>query len=108
MPDSHSVHRSQTRDMTKGNPYLMMAGFALPVFLSEVFQQLYNTADAFIVGRTLGTNALAAVTSSGTLIFLMVSFFAGIAMGGGVVISKYFGADDTQRVSSAIHRVLAF
>ncbi len=108
MSDSHSVHRSQTRDMTKGNPYLMMAGFALPVFLSEVFQQLYNTADAFIVGRTLGTNALAAVTSSGTLIFLMVSFFAGIAMGGGVVISKYFGADDTQRVSSAIHTVLAF
>ena len=106
--DSRGSHHVQTRDMTTGNPYLMMAGFALPVFLSEVFQQLYNTADAFIVGRTLGTNALAAVTSSGTLIFLMVSFFAGIAMGGGVVISKYFGADDTEQVSSAIHTVLAF
>ena len=82
---------AHTRDMTQGNPYTLMLGFALPVFLSQVFQQMYNTADAFIVGKCLGTNALAAVTSSGTLIFLMISFFAGIAMGAGVVISRYFG-----------------
>ena len=94
--------------MTKGNPYSLMVGFALPIFLSQVFQQLYNTADALIVGRFLGTNALAAVTSSGTLIFLMISFFAGIAMGAGVVISRYFGAGDQDRVSRAIHTVLAF
>ena len=94
--------------MTQGNPYSMMLGFALPIFLSQVFQQLYNTADAFIVGRYLGTNALAAVTSSGTLIFLMISFFAGIAMGAGVVISRYFGAGDTAEVSRAIHTVLAW
>ena len=96
-----------TKDMTQGNPYSMMLGFALPIFLSQVFQQLYNTADAFIVGRYLGTNALAAVTSSGTLIFLMISFFAGIAMGAGVVISRYFGAGDTAEVSRAIHTVRA-
>ena len=94
--------------MTKGNPYSLMLGFALPIFLSQVFQQLYNTADAFIVGRYLGTNALAAVTSSGTLIFLMISFFAGIAMGAGVVISRYFGAGDGDQVSRAVHTVLAF
>ena len=98
----------QTKDMTKGNPYSLMLGFALPIFLSQVFQQLYNTADAFIVGRYLGTNALAAVTSSGTLIFLMISFFAGIAMGAGVVISRYFGAGDGDQVSRAVHTVLAF
>lgn len=99
---------AHTRDMTEGNPYSLMLGFALPVFLSQVFQQLYNTADAFIVGKCLGTNALAAVTSSGTLIFLMISFFAGIAMGAGVVISRYFGAGDESQVSRAIHTVLAF
>lgn len=97
-----------TKDMTKGNPYTLMLGFTLPIFLSQVFQQLYNTADAFIVGRFLGTNALAAVTSSGTLIFLLVSFFTGAAMGAGVVISRYFGAGDEDKVSRAIHTVLAF
>ena len=82
-----NISPSHTKDMTEGNPYSLMLGFAMPIFLSQVFQQLYNTADAFIVGQNLGTNALAAVTSSGTLIFLMISFFAGIAMGAGVVIS---------------------
>lgn len=99
---------SSTKDMTVGSPYALMIGFALPTFLSQVFQQLYNTADAFIVGRFLGTNALAAVTSSGTLIFLLVSLFMGIAMGGGVVISRYFGAGDENQVSRAVHTMLAF
>ena len=97
-----------TRDMTQGNIYTLMVGFALPVLFSQLFQQLYNTADAFIVGRCLGTNALAAVTSSGTLIFLMISFFMGMAMGASVVISRYFGAGSTGNVSRAIHTVLAF
>lgn len=99
---------SRVKDMTKGNPYSLMMGFALPIFLSQVFQQLYNTADALIVGKFLGTNALAAVTSSGTLIFLLISFFMGTAMGGGVVISKFFGAGDKEQVSRAIHTILAF
>nr|WP_300663044.1 MATE family efflux transporter [uncultured Acetatifactor sp.] len=102
-------HRSAgTKDMTQGNPYSLMVGFALPILLSQIFQQLYNTADAFIVGKCLGTNALAAVTSSGTLIFLMISFVMGTAMGAGVVISRYFGAGKEEEVSRAIHTVLAF
>ena len=105
---SQQKRSSHTTDMTAGNPYSLILGFALPVFLSQVFQQLYNTADAFIVGRFLGTNALAAVTSSGTLIFLLVSFFDGTAMGAGVVISRYFGAGDLRQVSRGIHTVLAF
>lgn len=96
-----------TLDMTTGNPYSLMLRFAMPVFLSQVFQQLYNTADALIVGRYLGTNALAAVTSSGNLIFLMTSFFIGLAAGGGVVISRYFGAKDEVRVSRSIHTLMA-
>ena len=85
-----------------------MISFALPILLSQIFQQLYNTADAFIVGKFLGTEALAAVTSSGTLVFLMISFFMGTAMGAGVVISRYFGAGDYGQVSRGIHTVLAF
>lgn len=93
--------------MTVGNPTSLMVAFALPVFLSQVFQQLYNTADAFLVGKYLGTAALAAVTSSGTLIFLMTSFFIGISMGGGVVVSRYFGAGNKEQVMYAIHTLLA-
>jgi len=99
---------SHTLDMTTGSPYSLMLRFTMPIFLSQVFQQLYNTADAFIVGRYLGTNALAAVTSSGNLIFLLVSFFMGMGMGGGVVISRYFGAKDEEQVSRAVHTMMAF
>lgn len=99
--------RSATRDMTSGNIYLHMLGFALPVFISEFFQQLYNTADALIVGIFLDNASFAAVTASGTLIFLLVSFFTGTAMGAGVVIAKYFGAGDHESVSRAIHTVIA-
>lgn len=104
----HGNRSAGTKDMTQGNPYSLMIGFALPVLLSQIFQQLYNTADAFIVGKCLGTNALAAVTSSGTLIFLLISFVMGTAMGAGVVISRYFGAGKEEEVSRAIHTVLAF
>lgn len=95
-------------DMTKGNIYKLIVGFALPVMLSQIFQQLYNTADSLIVGRYLGTESLAAVSSSGTLINLFVSFFMGTAMGAGIVISRYFGAGDYERVSKAIHTNIAF
>ena len=71
----------------------------MPILLGNIFQQMYNTADALIVGRFLDKAALAAVTSSGSLIFMMVGFFNGIAMGAGVVIAKYFGAKDERGVS---------
>lgn len=96
-----------TRDLTVGNPYRQIVAFALPVLLSQIFQQLYNTADTFIVGKFLGTDAMAAVSSSGTLIFMLVSFFEGTAMGAGVVISKYFGAGDENNVSRAVHTNIA-
>ena len=92
-----------TLDMTKGSPWKLITQFAVPVFLSQVFQQLYNTADALIVGRFLGDEALAAVSASGPLIFLLISFFTGLSMGAGVTISRYFGAGDYGRVSKAIH-----
>lgn len=98
----------KTKDLTKGNVYSVIISFALPIFLSQVFQQLYNTADSLIVGQFLGTDSLAAVSSSGNLIFLLVSFFNGTAMGAGVVIAKYFGAKNYNNVSRAIHTNLVF
>ena len=89
--------------MTVGTPWKLIASFALPVFLSQLFQQFYNTIDSLVVGRVHGTEAIAAVSSSGTLIFLMISFFVGTSMGAGIVISKYYGARDYERVSRAVH-----
>lgn len=82
--------------------------FALPVFLGNVFQQLYNTFDAWCVGNYIGDDALAAVSSSGSLIFLMVSFFNGLAMGAGIIIARDFGAKNYDNMSKTIHTAIAF
>ncbi len=94
---------AETKDMTQGVPWKIITAFAIPVFLSQVFQQLYNTVDSLIVGKFLSMEALAAVSSSGNLIFLLVSFFMGMSVGAGVVISRYFGAGKTELVRRAIH-----
>ena len=73
--------------MTEGPIGRKIISFAIPLFLGNLFQQLYNTADTLIVGRLLGDSALAAVSSSGSLLFLIVGFFGGIAMGAGVVMA---------------------
>lgn len=82
--------------------------FALPVFLGNVFQQLYNAFDAWCVGNYIDDNALAAVSSSGSLIFMMVSFFNGLAMGAGVIIARAFGARQYNSMGKAIHTAIAF
>ena len=76
--------------------------FALPLFLGQVFQQLYNMVDALVVGNLCGENALAAVTSTGSLIFLIVGFFGGVYGGVGVVIARCFGAGDDHQVHRAV------
>lgn len=99
---------NNTLDMTKGNYKKIIILFAFPIFLSNLFQQLYNAADSFIVGNFLDTNSLAAVASSGSLIFLFTAFFTGVALGAGVVISKYFGNKDYDTMRKAIHTTIAF
>ena len=94
--------------MTEGSIWKKIVTFAFPLFLGNLFQQLYNTADSLIVGNFLGSDALAAVSSSGSLIFLMVGFFNGIAMGAGVVVARYYGARQTDRLQRAIHTDVAF
>ena len=81
--------------------------FAFPILLGNIFQQLYNTFDSWVVGKYLGDQALAAVSSSSSLIFLMVGFFNGVAMGAGVIIARYFGARDHLALRKAIHTNVA-
>ena len=90
-------------NMTVGSVKKTIIRFALPVFLSQLFQQLYNIIDSLIVGNYIDDKALAAVSSSGSLIFLLISFFMGTSLGAGVAISKYFGAGEHDKVSRAIH-----
>lgn len=82
--------------------------FALPVFLGNVLQQFYNAFDAWCVGNFIDDNALAAVSSSGSLIFMMISFFNGLAMGAGVVIARLFGAKQYDAMRKSIHTAIAF
>ena len=95
--------------LTEGSIWKRIIFFAIPIFLGNLFQQMYNTADSMlIVGNFLGSNALAAVSSSGNLIQLMIGFFNGIALGAGVVIARYFGARDSEHVEKAVHTTVAF
>lgn len=75
------MSKSSAKLMTEGSIWKRIVAFAIPLFWGNLFQQLYNTADSLIVGNFLGSSALAAVSSSGNLIFLMVGLFNGIAIG---------------------------
>ena len=97
-----------TQPMTQGPIWKRITYFALPIFLGNLFQQMYNTADSLIVGNFLGKNALAAVSSTGSLIFMLIGFLSGIAIGAGVVISRYFGGNKLEEMSKAVHTTVAF
>ena len=100
------VQPARSTLMTEGPIARQLIAFAFPLLLGNLFQQLYNTADSLIVGNFLGSEALAAVSSSSNLIFLLVGFFNGLAMGAGVVIGRYYGARDIDRVQKTIHTML--
>ena len=100
--------QSRKNSLTEGPIWKGMLLFALPVFLGNVFQQLYNAFDAWCVGNYIGEDALAAVSSSGSLIFMMVSFFNGVAMGAGIIIARAYGAKHFDTVQKAIHTAIAF
>ena len=95
------------RHLTEGSIRRGIIGFAIPIFIGYLFQQLYNTADSLIVGNYLGENALAAVSSNAAFIYLFVGFFMGFATGAGVVIARHIGADDPHQTSLAVHTTVA-
>lgn len=93
--------------MTEGSILKQLMNFALPLLLGNLFQQLYNTVDSVIVGNYVGSNALASVNSSTPIINLLVSFFMGISVGAGVVISQYYGARNKEKLHDAVHSTMA-
>ena len=94
--------------MTHGSISKQIIGYAIPVFIGYLFQQLYNTVDALIVGNFLGENALAAVTGVGSLIYLFVGFFMGFATGASVIIANAIGAKNHEKTCSAVSTTASF
>lgn len=94
--------------MTEGSIPKKILTFAVPVLWGQLFQQLYNIVDSLVLGNFAGRVSLAAVSATGSLVFLLVGFFSGMFTGAGVVISRFFGAQDIKNVEKAIHTTVAF
>ncbi len=95
-------------DLTEGSIIGGLFSFAVPLFLGQLLQQFYNMADAWVVGNFSTNDAFAAVSLAGNLSFVVIGLFNGIAIGGGVVISRYYGAKDEEQLKLAIHTNLLF
>lgn len=95
-------------DLTKGSISGGIVRFCIPIFIAQLFQQLYNLGDAWVIGHFAEDEAFAAVSSSGAIMFFVFGFFLGVSVGGGVVISRYYGAKDEQNVIEAIHTNFLF
>ena len=92
--------------MTEGSIWQAILLFSLPLIAGNILQQLYNTADSFIVGKYVGDTALAAVGSSGTIAYFLLAFMWGASTGSGVIIARYFGARDKVNLSKAVHTTM--
>ena len=107
MDDTKALTR--TGDLTEGVIWKKLMGFFFPIMFGMLFQQLYNTADAIIVGKFVGTKALAAVGGSAAVIInLVIGFFTGLASGATVIIAQCFGAKDDMRLSRTVHTIMTF
>lgn len=94
--------------ITEGVIWKQLLFFFFPILLGTLFQQLYNTADTVVVGRFVGTKALAAVGgSTGQIVNLVVNFFVGLASGATVIIARYYGARDRIKLNNALHTAIA-
>ncbi len=94
--------KSKILNMTEGNPTALLLTFSIPMFIGNIFQQMYNLVDSVIVGQFIGKDALAAVGSTSTIGFLFFALCNGVASGGGIITSQYFGSGDEDNVKSSI------
>ncbi len=90
------------KDMTQGNAAKLLLQFAVPLFIGNVFQQLYNMVDSVIVGQFVGENALGAIGTTGSLHFFFFSLVGGLSVGIGIIVSQFFGAENAERVKDTI------
>ena len=99
--------KQQSMDMTSGSITKLLIMFAVPLVIGNLFQQLYNTVDSLVVGNFVGSHALAAVGSTTSIINMIVMFFTGTSVGAGVVISRYYGAHDDEKLHIAVETTMA-
>ena len=95
------------RGLTTRSVATSMLLFAIPIFFSNLFQQMYNAVDSLIVGNFIGDEALAAVGSSGSLIFLLTGFVNGVSLGAGVLVARHFGSVDDDSLRRTVHTTVA-
>ncbi len=88
--------------MTEGSPVKLLINFSIPMLIGNIFQQLYNLADSIIVGQFLGSDALAAIGTTGSISFFFFALCNGIGSGGGIITSQYFGQGDSQKVRNCM------
>ena len=93
--------------MTEGTIWKHLVKFAFPLFIGNIFQQLYNTVDSIVVGNFVGADALGAVTSTIPIVITLIGLAIGFTMGSSVVISQYFGAKDTENLRKSTHTATA-
>lgn len=96
------MNKTNITDMTVGSPTKHILKFTLPLLIGNLFQQFYNMVDSLIVGNFVGSNALAAVGTCGSVVFLFFSLTSGLAIGIGVIAAQYFGAKDDEKVKTTI------
>lgn len=96
------ARREKQTDMTAGSPFQIILNFTIPIFIGNVFQQFYNMADTIIVGKFVGTGALAAVGSVGTIVFLIIGFLQGLTAGFSVLTAQRFGAGDMKNMRKSV------
>ena len=94
-------------DMTHGSILKHYIQFAAPLTVGLLFQQLYNTVDAAVIGNFGSENALAAVTSTGSIVNMLIGIFNGLSMGAGVVLSHAYGSHDEKRIGKVVHSTMA-
>ena len=99
--------KSTARDMTQGPILKQLVLFALPLMLGNIFQMLYNTVDSVIVGNFVSKQALAAIGSTTVIVNMLVFFFNGFSIGAAVVIGRYFGARNMEKLHAAVETTMA-
>lgn len=105
---AEAKNKKTTVNMTEGPIAKSILMFAVPLFVGQLLQQFYNMVDAWVIGNFADNDAFAAVSSAGSMTFLVVGLFNGIAIGGGVIISRYYGAGDEENVVKAMHTNFLF
>ena len=94
------------QDLTRGNPASLIVKFAVPLLIGNLFQQLYNMVDTWVVGNYVSNEAFSAVGTVGPIINMLIGFFMGLSSGAGVVISQYYGAHRPEKVRDTVHTAM--